>query len=79
MKTLILYLLIGVIYTIISYARTEIFGKGKSLEKSYDEAMPSTYKYILPYWIFHIIAVIFIVVFWPIMIGLGIIGLFINK
>lgn len=79
MKTLILYLLIGVIYTIISYARTEIFGKGKSLEKTYDEVMPSTYKGVLPYEIFHVIAVIFIIVFWPIMIGLGIIGLFINK
>ena len=79
MKTLILYLLIGVIYTIISYARTEIFGKGKNLKKSYDEVMPSTYKGILPYEIFHIIAVIFIVVFWPVMIVLGIIGLFINK
>jgi len=79
MKTLILYLLIGVIYTIISYARTEVFGKGKSLEKTYDEVMPSVYKGVLPYEIFHVIAVIFIIVFWPIMIGLGIIGLFINK
>lgn len=74
MKTLITYLLIGVIYTIVCYFRTEVLSKGRSLKDCYDEITPHNVKSKVPYEVMEAIMVTMSVIFWPIILGLGICG-----